>query len=191
MARSLTQVEISLRLKKRFLDAFGRCGVLKWAADRAGVSRRVVYDWRREDPDFALAFDEAALDSLEALEYEAFRRAREGVPKPVYWQGERVGQVREYSDTLLIFLLKARAPDIYRTGPERADPDKGAALRAQLASRAGDGTAESLAGALAAITRNLPPDAVDAIAERLVAGARGPDVDGPRHPGPLEPDPAP
>jgi len=30
--------------------------------------------------------------------------------KPVYYQGEQCGEVREYSDTLLIFILKARDP---------------------------------------------------------------------------------
>ena len=40
------------------------------------------------------------------LEDEAKRRAYEGVKKPVYQGGKRVGYVQEYSDTLLIFLLK-------------------------------------------------------------------------------------
>jgi hypothetical protein len=42
------------------------------------------------------------------------RRGVTGYDKPVYQQGRLVGTVREYSDTLLIFALKARAPDRYR-----------------------------------------------------------------------------
>ena len=36
----------------------------------------------------------------------------------MFWQGQVVGAVRKYSDTLLIFLLKSRRPEIYR---ERAE----------------------------------------------------------------------
>ena len=42
------------------------------------------------------------------------RRAREGVDEPVFYQGEHCCNVRRYSDTLLIFMLKARKPDVYR-----------------------------------------------------------------------------
>ena len=48
------------------------------------------------------------------LEPEAIRRAVEGVEKAVYYQGEPVGTVREYSDTLLIFLLKGWKSDRYK-----------------------------------------------------------------------------
>ena len=34
--------------------------------------------------------------------------------KPVFHKGEQCGVVREYSDTLMIFLLKARDPAKYR-----------------------------------------------------------------------------
>jgi hypothetical protein len=38
----------------------------------------------------------------------------DGTLEPVFHQGQEVGQVRKYSDTLLIFLLKGRKPDTYR-----------------------------------------------------------------------------
>ena len=44
------------------------------------------------------------------MEAEARRRGVEGTLKPVFYKGEECGQVREYSDTLLIFLLKAHDP---------------------------------------------------------------------------------
>lgn len=49
-----------------------------------------------------------------SLEAEARRRAMDGVDEPVYHKGEVVGHVRKYSDTLLIFLLKAHRPHKYR-----------------------------------------------------------------------------
>jgi hypothetical protein len=39
---------------------------------------------------------------------EAVRRAKDGYIKPVFHQGVKVGEVREYSDVLLMFMLKAR-----------------------------------------------------------------------------------
>ena len=50
----------------------------------------------------------------DALEAEAIRRATEGVLKPTGWyKGEPGGYIREYSDILLIFLLKGAKPDKY------------------------------------------------------------------------------
>ena len=54
------------------------------------------------------------MEACDALEAEARRRAVEGVRKPIYCQGEICGTVREYSDTLLFFLLKGAMPEKYR-----------------------------------------------------------------------------
>lgn len=110
---------------------------LKWLAKRGNVAdacrkvdiaRSWIYEVRNADPDFAAAWDEALTEGTELLEGEAFRRAKEGVPEPVYYQGERVGFVRKYSDTLLIFLLKAHKPEKYRetVRNEHSGPDGGA-----------------------------------------------------------------
>ena len=48
------------------------------------------------------------------MEREAYRRAVKGVEKPVYRGGQLVGTIREYSDSLLMFLLRARRPELYR-----------------------------------------------------------------------------
>src|SRR5262252_5945363 len=113
MARSPAQVDTTLRLKWQFLDTYAQAAVLAWAAKRAGVARSTVYD-RRGDPGFESAFQGAAADNLAELEAEAVRRATVGVAKPVFWQGRKVGIITEYSDVLLIFLLKSRDPETYR-----------------------------------------------------------------------------
>jgi hypothetical protein len=59
-----------------------------------------------------------------ALENEAVRRAYHGVEKPVFYKGEVCGYTQDYSDTLLIFLLKARKPEVYREG-SRAESARG------------------------------------------------------------------
>ena len=51
--------------------------------------------------------------AVDALEDEAVRRAYEGVERAVTVAGQRE-IIREYSDTLLIFLLKGARPERYR-----------------------------------------------------------------------------
>lgn len=97
-----------------FIKWLSRKGNVTAACDKAKISRQHAYRTRDEDEDFAAAWDEALAEATERLEMEALRRARDGVLEPVFYQGEKVGKVRRYSDTLLIFLLKAHAPEKYR-----------------------------------------------------------------------------
>jgi hypothetical protein len=84
------------------------------AAKVAAISRTALSVWRRDDPEFSLACEEAQQEYIEKLEREADRRGVEGTPRPVFFQGEECGQTREYSDNLLMFRLKALAPEKYR-----------------------------------------------------------------------------
>jgi hypothetical protein len=123
-----------------FLTALADCGCVGRAARAAGVTRQCVYQLRKRHPDFAAAWDEAVQAGQESLEVEAIRRGRDGVEKPVLYKGQQVNiwvdtegkptsmstpgarlsplVVREYSDTLLIFMLKALDPDKYRESKE-------------------------------------------------------------------------
>lgn len=87
---------------------------MKEGAKRIGVTRQALYQARDVDPGFRKSWEMAYEDGTEVLEQEAHRRAVEGVEKPIYVKGEIVDTVYEYSDTLLIFLLKARDPKKYR-----------------------------------------------------------------------------
>ena len=100
--------------QERFLAALASTGNVTVAAAKAKVGRRTVYDERVRDPLFAQAWDEAVEVSVELLEAEARRRAYDGTPEPQFYQGKKCGTVRRYSDTLLIFLLKAHRPARYR-----------------------------------------------------------------------------
>lgn len=100
--------------EKGFLAALGLTGNVLRACRAAGVGRTTAYELREEAPDFRAAWDEALDEAMDRLEAEAWRRAVKGVRKPVYQQGLHVGDVQEYSDTLLIFLLKGGRPEKYR-----------------------------------------------------------------------------
>ena len=84
------------------------------ACEAVDISRMTAYGWRKDDPTFAKAWDEAKAIGLEALEDEALRRAFEGYDKPIVHMGVVTDTVKEYSDTLAIFLLKGGKPEKYR-----------------------------------------------------------------------------
>lgn len=113
------------KVQGRFIAAFIRHATVYHAAKAARIGRRTHYDWLARDPDYAEAFKAAQEAALDILEREARRRAVEGTLKPVYQGGELVGKVREYSDTLLIFLLKGAAPQKYRERFEHSGPGGG------------------------------------------------------------------
>lgn len=83
-------------LQARFLSAMGGCGTIKQAAKIADVDESNHRKNWVKDPEYREAFEEAKNRGVEDLEDEARRRAKKG------------------SDVLLIFLLKAARPHIYR-----------------------------------------------------------------------------
>ncbi len=100
--------------KKRFLEHYVDLCVIGKAAEAAGVSRRTVEKWRETDKQFLADFNSAKQSIIEKLEQEAIRRAYTGIDKAVWHKGKAVGVEREYSDVLLIFLLKGALPEKYR-----------------------------------------------------------------------------
>ena len=98
-----------------FLAALARSGNVRQACRSIGRCPATLYKYRQRDAAFAALWDETmavAVDTV--LEPEAVRRAVDGVEKGVYHEGDQVGTVRQYSDTLLIFLLKGWRPERYR-----------------------------------------------------------------------------
>lgn len=98
----------------KFIDHLRNGGTVAAACGLAVVGRATAYRHRQKDETFAVAWADAEEESTERLEEEAFYRAVKGVEKPIHYEGRRIDFVREYSDTLLIFLLKARKPETYR-----------------------------------------------------------------------------
>ena len=60
------------------------------------IGRRTAYDWREADEDFAKDWEDAVEAGTDALEDVAIERAKNS------------------SDTMLIFMLKARRPEKFR-----------------------------------------------------------------------------
>lgn len=119
--------------RKIFLETIAK-GLSSSAAARAcehlEVSRRTFYHWRDGNSGtqpqmvvegFAEAWDEAIDIGNARLEDEAFRRAHDGIDKPIYYQGKRVDVIREYSDNLLKFIIEGRMPDKYRSRKDNSE----------------------------------------------------------------------
>jgi hypothetical protein len=108
--------------KKVFIETYRQVGNITVAAETAGVSRPTYYVWMEHDESFALAVREAEIEAVERLEEEARRRAVEGVRREegVFYKGIQIATkvVTEYSDTLLIFLLKGAKPEKYKDRQE-------------------------------------------------------------------------
>ncbi|MFA5383984.1 MAG: hypothetical protein WC364_04870 [Eubacteriales bacterium] len=108
--------------KAAFLAAYSELGNITRAALASNVARTKHYTWLK-DPAYAQAFAEAEEIAIETLEVEARRRAIEGLKRKKFNKNglpvmdpETKEQYfeHEYSDTLLIFLLKAARPEKYK-----------------------------------------------------------------------------
>lgn len=123
----MANVTPALRRRQQalFLRDFKVWGSVKRGAEAAGVHRRTVYFWLEDYPKFKDLYDHALEESTDGLEDEARRRAVEGVVKPTFYKGEKIpdGGVREFSDPLLMILLRSRRPEKYRDRHEVTGKD--------------------------------------------------------------------
>jgi len=96
----------------RFLEELSKCGNVTASCEAVGVNRVTAYRRQEANEAFAAAWEEAVDKGVEGLIDEAKRRAYKGVPEPVgFYQGEPGAIVQRYSDSLLMFLVKARRPE--------------------------------------------------------------------------------
>lgn len=116
------------RKMRIFVRTLAATGIISRAAARAGWTTSYAYKLRKDDAEFAAAWDNALEYSTDSVEMEARRRAVEGTMKPVYQQGKLVGHVREYSDSLLTTLLKAKRPNEFRENVKAEVEHKGGVL---------------------------------------------------------------
>ena len=85
-----------------------------------GMHRDNHYHWLKDEA-YAQAFKTAQLMAGNKFEDEVYRRAFNGIDKPLVYQGQiskdengNPVTVKEYSDLLAIFALKGLFPDKYR-----------------------------------------------------------------------------
>jgi len=118
-----------------FLAAYRATASVTRAALAAQIRREAHYRLLERSADYRAAYKAAAIEAAQTLEDEAVRRAVEGTTRPVMYHGKRIlipadsskprGKKtplleREYSDALLLALLKAKKPKEYREKIEHA-----------------------------------------------------------------------
>ena len=120
--------------QEKFLKALTEIPNLTHGCGKANVSRVTVFLYRKKHPEFEQKVQDALKAGIEGLEKACWQRAKDGVRRGV-WRNDadgnpvRVEDIREYSDTLAICMLKAHAPEKYRertettlTGPDGQAP---------------------------------------------------------------------
>lgn len=127
--------------RQKFLCRLAETANIAAACRAAQMPRWMAYRERRKSDPFRKAWDEAMDTALDDLESALLERATRGVEKAVFFGGKECGTVRQYSDALAMFLLKARRPETYgRPGETREEsesesgaPDVRALIEARLA----------------------------------------------------------
>ena len=111
------------RKKRRvFLRVLAETGRVAEAARACGYTdTSTLTAYRRNDEEFAEAWDDALLDAAHVLEEEVWRRAHDGTLKPVFYKGKVTGFITEYSDTLAMFILRGLKPSTYRDNARGGD----------------------------------------------------------------------
>ena len=114
--------------KRSFIAAFRDTVSVTASCKAAKVLRETVMRWRKDDAFFRGLWEEIQEEAAQTLEDEAIRRAHAGVKRPLFYRGKPMytgrGKNRrpihevEYSDQLLITLLKRYRPHLYREHTE-------------------------------------------------------------------------
>lgn len=98
--------------KETYLAQLRLTGNMAESAKVAGIAKQTVYNLKQKDEAFRAAVDDAIDTAVDRLVGEAWRRAHDGVTKPVFWQGKKLKSgIQEYSDVLLMFLIKRHRPE--------------------------------------------------------------------------------
>lgn len=103
--------------QRAFIEALADSGSVTYAARAVGMARQSCYELRRSPgaENFDRAWDVAIRASSRQLIDIAFDRAINGVEEPVFDKdGQRIACRHRYNDRLLMFLIRAHAPEQYR-----------------------------------------------------------------------------
>ena len=106
-----------------FIQRLAECGCVEEACRLVGMSRESAYELRRrhDAKAFRLAWAAAKDVMVERLDDAAMSRAINGVPVPIFHNGEQVGERRHFDERLTMFLLRYRDPVRYGRWVDRVE----------------------------------------------------------------------
>ena len=110
--------------QEAFLKALATCGCVSDACRAVGMSRQSANNLYNHPSagGFRMAYDAALDSSLRLVEDGMFSRAVKGVPRPVFYKGEQIGEYRHFDERLGMFLLRYRRPHRYAAIPTLPPP---------------------------------------------------------------------
>jgi len=110
----VNRIKFTEKKKREFLKLLSETGNISLCAKLCNISHTTLYLQKNQNPDFNKSWEESIQFSSDQLESEARRRAYKGFLEPIWYEGQKVGIKRKFSDTLLIFLLKGLKPNKFR-----------------------------------------------------------------------------
>jgi hypothetical protein len=108
-----TAQQIAAGKRDLFFAQLAEHGQITRAATEAGIDRSEAYKTRDSNPEFAERWFTALERYVDGLEEAARKRAVDGTDKGVYHQGVLMATEKQYSDSLLALMLKAKRPREY------------------------------------------------------------------------------
>lgn len=151
-----------------FLHALADSGCVAHACAHVGRSVTSAYALRQRPgaQSFRQAWDMALDFAVQRLSDAVLSRAIHGVPQPVFYQGQQIGERRVFNDRLAMFLLRQRQPE--RFGAWRDDmmaqelhPDGPAIRLGEALRRVAEDGADARAGRPARRRRPLMQERIE------------------------------
>lgn len=98
--------------QRAWLTSFAMCGKISETSRISGISWSIHYFWLEKSEAYKTAFARAEKIYSDVMIAECRRRAVEGDDKPVFGKnGELLASVKQKSDNLLMFSIKAKCPE--------------------------------------------------------------------------------
>ncbi|QIG78684.1 hypothetical protein [Stakelama tenebrarum] len=123
-----------------FIEALAASGCVVHAAEAVGMRPNAAYRLRAR-PDaasFRAAWEHALEYAVQRLAEATLSRAIHGVSRPVYYQGEVIGERRYYDERLAMFILRYRDPYRYGAWVDDSVPSRTPDAEARGLTRAVD-----------------------------------------------------
>lgn len=104
-----------------FLEHLAITCSVKKSMEAARIPNSTLHSWKNNDPDFAAGWLKALAAGYQLLEMEMLERAREGVERKIYYQGEHKATVHEYDHKMALTLLRMHKETVARVRAAQAE----------------------------------------------------------------------
>lgn len=112
--------------QKKFLTEYAKHCSIRMTVEKTKITAASHYYWMEHSSNYKAAYSSVKDMVADTLEDAAFERAVHGVDEPVFYKDEKIADVKKFSDTLTIFLLKGNKPEKYnKDRHEHSGPNGG------------------------------------------------------------------